>query len=113
MFGVGSCQGNGKKCRQRRFITKITIRNGTKERAHPSPYTNMKMRMKPPGEYSRYLRRQAERYAEARGYDARLLRYARQRDCMTLFPVDGKGVAVAIDDDGCASLVPFLDKKQA
>ena len=61
-----------------------------------------------PGDYSRYLRRQAERYAEAKGYDARKLRYARRRGGLTLFPIEGEKVAVAIDGDGNASLMSFL-----
>ena len=62
---------------------------------------------KPTGEYSRYLRVKAERFAEARGYAARLLRKARQRGSVTIFPIDGAAVAVEVDGDGSVSMVPF------
>lgn len=59
-------------------------------------------------DYSRYMRIRAELFARAKGYDARKLRKALQRDGAVLYPIDGEGAAVAIDKEGKASLVSFL-----
>lgn len=59
------------------------------------------------GDYSRYLRRQAERYAETQGYDGKRLRKARRRYGVTIFPVDGEEVAVSIDEAGRTQIIPF------
>ena len=51
-------------------------------------------------EYSTYLRLLAERYVKGMGYDIRKLGRARQRDGVTVYPISGSGLAVAIDSQG-------------
>ena len=64
--------------------------------------------MKRPGEYPRYLRRQAERFARSKGYDPKRLRYGRKRGQCTFFPIlceeAEEPMAVVIDEAGNAEL---------
>lgn len=64
-------------------------------------------RTKQLGDYSRYLRRQAERYAKSQGYDGKKLRKARRSDGVTLFPISDERVAVSIDEAGRTQIIPF------